>query len=685
MKHFFRTALLFLLCSGASAAHIGFLMPSGGRQGTSVEIIVGGQAFWSVNGAIVSGGGVTVDSVKVVPGIPNVSGSQQRYLTRWLTGIAKGNPAKPELPETTEGWRMHAWFERLNELDDCEKDILCRSLYVRQNSLQASPAINSRVLVKLTIAQDAAPGERELRLIGRGRVSNPLKFFVGKNPEVREPFYPMPSTKTVPPEFTVPAVLNGQIMPGEQDKFIFTAKKGEVITFSALARHLMPFIGDGVPGHFQMVLEIVDDKGKSLAYADDRYFDPDPELEFKVPADGKYTLLVRDALYRGRADFVYRISALPGKAGVRPLAPLKLFGIAGTVNTPAGENHTFKAKKGVPVMLEVYARRLGSPLDGLLKVTDSKGKVLAVNDDVPRLKAGTILHLAADPVIRFTPPEDGEYTANISDISGGYGKDYRYRLRIGKPVPHFAVYALPSAVEVGRYSTGVVTLAVERYDGFDGEIKLRLQNAGGFRIVGTDTIPPGCDRTAITLYYSGKDLKKPLQAALEASGGGFTTKVIPGDEMMQAFAYTHIAPAQTLFLTALWKNPGLSKFNWQGKPGTVKLDKDVTLTVNINTRNHPKDARAELMLIDPPSWLKVRPGKAHIAEPGKVKSVTGKAKMVPHPLKITLYAEKEGKGKAVNQLFKVRWQYNSKPDKNGKIRRITQEVILPARRIEGGK
>ncbi|MBO5681431.1 MAG: hypothetical protein J6T08_06920, partial [Lentisphaeria bacterium] len=194
-----------------------------------------------------------------------------------------------------------------------------------------------------------------------------------------------------------------------------------------------------------------------------------------------------------------------------------------------------------------------------------------------------------------------------------------------------------------------------------------------------------CDRTAITLYYSGKDLKKPLQAALEASGGGFTTKVIPGDEMMQAFAYTHITPAQNLLLSALWKNPGLSKFNWQDKPGTVKLDKDVTLTVNINTRNHPKDARAELMLIDPPSWLKVRPGKSHIAEPGKVKSVTGKAKMVPHPLKITLHAEKEGKGKAVNQLFKVCWQYNSKPDKNGKIRRITQEVILPARRIEGGK
>ena len=685
MKQFAYFCTVIALCHAAVAAHIGFLMPSGGQQGTTVEIIVGGQAFWSVKNALITGNGITIDSVKVVPGIPNADGRQQRYLTQWLTGIAKGKPEKPALPETTEGWRKHAWFERLNELTPCEMDILCRHLYVRRNALQASPAINSRVVIKLTIAPDAEPGERELRLTGGNRISNPLKFYVGKNQEIREPFYPLPSTKVKTPEFTFPAVLNGQIMPGESDRFIFEAKKNETFTFSALARHLMPFIGDGVPGHFQMVLEVFDAKGKSLAYADDHYFDPDPQLTFTAPADGKYTLVVRDALYRGRADFVYRVTAEPGKAKPFVLPAVKQAKIHGTLKNKSGNSHTFQAVKGEPVMLELYARRLGSPVDGLLKIFDSKGKLLAVNDDVPRLKAGTILHLAADPVIRFIPPETGEYTVNVSDVTEAAGKDYQYRLRIGKPFPHFTVYTVPSVVEVCRNGVGVMTLVAERHDGFNGEIKLHLHNAGHFKIIGADTIPAGCDRAVITLTHPNREQKEPVRPILEAEGGGYKTQVLPGDEMMQAFAYTHIAPAKTLLLTSFWKNAGFGKFTWAKKPAPVKLDKDVTLTVNLNTRNHPKDAYAELVMVDPPAWLKVRPGKAHIAEPGKVKTVTGKAKMVPHPLKLTLYAEKEGKGKIVNQQFKVIWKYNNKPDKNGKIRRITQEIPLPVLRIEGGK
>ena len=133
MKQFAYFCTVIALCHAAVAAHIGFLMPSGGQQGTTVEIIVGGQAFWSVKNALITGNGITIDSVKVVPGIPNADGRQQRYLTQWLTGIAKGKPEKPALPETTEGWRKHAWFERLNELTPCEMDILCRHLFLSKS------------------------------------------------------------------------------------------------------------------------------------------------------------------------------------------------------------------------------------------------------------------------------------------------------------------------------------------------------------------------------------------------------------------------------------------------------------------------------------------------------------------------------------------------------------------------
>ena len=48
---------------------------------------------------------------------------------------------------------------------------------------------------------------------------------------------------------------------------------------------------------------------------------PDPVMAFQLPSDGNYTLVVRDSLYRGREDFIYRISVgeLPFIKSIFPL------------------------------------------------------------------------------------------------------------------------------------------------------------------------------------------------------------------------------------------------------------------------------------------------------------------------------------------------------------------------------
>ena len=48
--------------------------------------------------------------------------------------------------------------------------------------------------------------------------------------------------------------------------------------------------------------------GRELAYRDDFRFDPDPVLYYEIPADGEYVLEIKDSIYRGREDFVYRIT-----------------------------------------------------------------------------------------------------------------------------------------------------------------------------------------------------------------------------------------------------------------------------------------------------------------------------------------------------------------------------------------
>jgi hypothetical protein len=238
-------------------------------------------------------------------------------------------------------------------------------------------------------------------------------------------------------------------------------------------------------------------------------------------------------------------------------------------------------------------------------------------------------------------------------------------------------------VEVGSNGIGIATLVAERYDGFNGEIKLHL-NSADFKIIGADTIPAGCSRAKVTIYASGKrSYLPPQEVKIVASGGGHTAAVIPGDEMMQAFAYTHIAPAQKLILTRAWRGLPLDKINWSRYPGTVKLDAPAVVTAKVLSRNFPANGEAELVAVDPPSWLKIKPDKRNIAASGTIKSTRRRKAPVWHELQLTLEADPSGKNQAVNQVFKVVVRF-TRTGKDGKPRKMVWETVLPAVRIDGG-
>ena len=84
--------------------------------------------------------------------------------------------------------------------------------------------------------------------------------------------------------------------------------KGQQLVIAASARELIPYIADAVPGWFQAALTLYDAKGNELAYADHYRFHPDPVLYYEIPADGQYIVEIHDSIYRGREDFVYRIT-----------------------------------------------------------------------------------------------------------------------------------------------------------------------------------------------------------------------------------------------------------------------------------------------------------------------------------------------------------------------------------------
>lgn len=105
------------------------------------------------------------------------------------------------------------------------------------------------------------------------------------------------------------------------------------------------------------------------------------------------------------------------------------------------DQFAFPAKKGQRVIINCWAWRLDSQLDGTLQLYDPNGKELAYSGD----------YYGRDPFIDFTAPEDGEYTVKIWDFVYSGGSDFFYRLHISS-LPHIDA-VVPAALKPGTKNT----------------------------------------------------------------------------------------------------------------------------------------------------------------------------------------------------------------------------------------
>ena len=673
-----------------SGVNLGYLYPAGAQAGTTVQIIIGGQGLWGYNQLFVTGGGVTLVRLQYAPGTFYAGcGEQYTWVREYLNEVANGGSRQPLRNDRNFGvWRYPGALEQLDQLDPLMFSLACKGVFDRPNSLQASPAIAQKLVATLRIAPDAAPGVREFRLLTAGgnlRATNPLRFYIGKAPEFREQNYQLPPLKRKPVLFTIPSAVNGQIEPGETDHFKFKLSKGEKVYFALKGRILNPYIGDGVPGNFQPVLEIKDETGKSLAFADDNYFDPDPILNFTAPADGLYTLEIRDALYRGREDFVYRIDAVRGTwrrpalarpcpdlpeycehaAAAQKVVKLPLL-ISGTVSKPGEvKKFCFRAEKNQQIAAEVFARRLGSPLDSLLKILGPDGKVVACNDDFPRPNFGLNMQ-HVDSFLCFKAPASGVYQAVLSDTAGAGGEDYGFFLRLDRPRPDFRVYVVPSAVPVSMdHGADQVTVVAERMDGFKGEIFFELKDAANITIAGINSIPPGAAESIIAFSASWIHPSKnvPVFPELYAYSGSIRHRVGGADSAMQAFAYTHYIPARRLLFLRCWLHGNADRF---------KVDPKFAHRLTLK-----RGGSAEYAV----NYLPVKPHmEPRITFSLDVKGVTLKTVRKGDTFRLVFTAAKDAPVCAMNTAVKVNYVYKYR-ERNGNIRTANNTFFLPPIRL----
>jgi len=299
------------------APRIGYVYPAGGQQGQSFEVTLGGQFLDGASDVVVSGNGVRAKVVEhKKPMSPKKANKLRQQLRQLQTRIKKlrdqkKNPNDAAIVKMAQGIGIKV--DSLAEIMELRRMIL-----MPKNLL--SPQLAEQVRLRVTLSENVEPGEREIRLMTTGGLTNPLSFHVGRLPEVCE-VEPNNAAPHAEVAGSIPLVLNGQIMPGDVDRFAFEARKGTRLVIAASARELIPYLADAVPGWFQATLALYDAEGKELAYADDFRFQPDPVFYYEIPEDGRYVIEIKDALYRGREDFVYRIrlGELPFVTSIFPL------------------------------------------------------------------------------------------------------------------------------------------------------------------------------------------------------------------------------------------------------------------------------------------------------------------------------------------------------------------------------
>ncbi|MCP5539722.1 MAG: PPC domain-containing protein [Akkermansiaceae bacterium] len=113
-------------------------------------------------------------------------------------------------------------------------------------------------------------------------------------------------------------------------------------------------------------------------------------------------------------------------------------GVLGIVDAQKVDWFRIEAKKGERLLIQVWAERLDSKLDGMLAVSDAEGRELETSRG----------HFSRDPLIDFTAPADGTYFVSLTDILYRGGSGSFYRLLVSrKPVVDFVV---PPAGEPGK-------------------------------------------------------------------------------------------------------------------------------------------------------------------------------------------------------------------------------------------
>lgn len=465
---------------------------------------------------------------------------------------------------------------------------------------QSDAPLAREVSARLTIPADMPAGTIEWQLANANGASGVGKFLISSETEVVEDEFRNGKPQLLP---NLPIIVSGRLSRIEEvDQYRFLTRNGGLVNCELFTHQL------GVPIHG--VLQIRDTAGNTVAETVDTE-GVDPVLTFAAETGGEYVVSLHDFDFSGNGSYVYRLRVSQGprvlatvpavarrgetrsirflglgiatgkpelESVIRDVsfpndpiletheyrletpfgvaAPFSLamsdvpvvvgspasdakprllslpVGITSRLESSAEERFQFEGRKGDVWDLRLRAQGIGSPLDVALAVLGPDSKQLANNDDADG---------STDAALQFTVPADGLYTLVVSDhISGAVGAPLAYFHLSLLPPPAGAGFELtvPQCLNMGLGTTAELSVNAVRKGGFAEAISVELSGLPD----GTTTVPD-----ELVIPADATELKVALTCAGDSAVVAKLVKV-SGTSKMSEMRYT-----QSMLLTTTMK------------------------------------------------------------------------------------------------------------------------------------
>ncbi len=359
---------------------------------------------------------------------------------------------------------------------------------------------DAKAVATVTLPNGVEPGIGSTSLVVDGRPSNQVVYF-GTHLPIHNELMSGP--------IVVPSVLVGRIdQPVEVDRFEFEAKAQTRFNFRAYSRRLMSAMDP--------VLRILNEKGDSLIENDDatvtRVNQSDPWIEnWTAPADGKYTIEIRDLHQRGGPSFGYAIEVTqaepyflleadtdktqlaPGMGSVLYVRGLRKNGMVGDIQL---------AVEGLPGGVQATPGRiLADGTDGCIifnasgdaPLSASNIRIMGIANVAPKDQPPKLLQVMASPLQEYYSPGGGR---------GNYPVE-THTLSVAKPMDIRAIHVSQEAVELKPGGSQRIEVSVERAPDFKGNVTLdlilqHLEQPYGNSLPKGVTVDPASSKTLLT-------------------------------------------------------------------------------------------------------------------------------------------------------------------------------------------